>query len=621
MKMCRMLKPFIALVFMIGALSLTAQEVDVQRVEPPFWWSGMNNPELQVLVYGTDIANSRVNIEKEGLTLNQVIKVSNPNYLFLEMIITPDAEAGTYPIEFTSPQGAVYEYQYELKKRKPGSAERKGFSPADAIYLLMPDRFANGNPGNDNIKGMKQQADRSDPDGRHGGDIQGIIDHLDYIRNLGATAMWINPLLENDNPEYSYHGYAITDFYEVDPRFGDNAMYKKLVQKSHQKGMKVIMDMIFNHSSLYHWFIQDLPMPNWIHQQDTFYRSNFRGSVHMDPHVSDYDYHKFITGWFDNHMPDLNQKNDLLSDYLIQNTIWWIEYSGIDGIRVDTQPYSYKNFIAEWGERIFNEYPDFNIVGESWLQKESITAYFQGGSKLAGGYDSNLPSVTDFPLHFAMNDAFKESEGWTTGLARLYYVLAQDFLYGDPYQNLIFLDNHDLTRYYSSVGKDMNKFKMGIAFLLTTRGIPMIYYGTEILKHGKEHEGHGGIRTDFPGGWPDDDRNAFLPSGRTEKENEAFSYISNLLNWRRETPVIHHGKLVHYIPENGIYVYFRHHENEAVMVVLNNKDKEQTIKTTRYKKDLEDFNSAYEVTTDKMVENLSTLKVPGKSAMVIELIK
>jgi glycosidase len=413
-------------------------------------------------------------------------------------------------------------------EREEGASERKGFDKTDVVYLIMPDRFANGDPSNDDMPGMLEKADRNNTDGRHGGDIKGISSHLDYIADLGVSAIWMNPLLENNNPEYSYHGYAITDFYNVDARFGTNEDYVNLVKSSHEKGLKVIMDMVFNHASIYNWLIEDLPSEDWIHQFSEYTRSNFRGSTIMDPHASDYDREKFLTGWFDHHMADLNQKNKLFANYLIQNSVWWIEYSGIDGIRIDTQPYSCKEFVTEWSSRVFQEYPEFNVVGEAWQQKESITAYFQKDAPNRDGYNSGIPSVTDFPMYFAMSKAFNERDGWTEGLAQIYYVLAQDFLYAAPEENLIFCDNHDLDRIYSSLGKNFSKWEMAMATLMTMRGIPMIYYGTEILMTGNAGDGHGFIRKDFPGGWPDDKTDAFTKEGRSKQQNEAFSFLQNL---------------------------------------------------------------------------------------------
>lgn len=603
------------LAILLGVFKFT-YAIDVKKVEPPFWWTGMKNQNLQLMVYGEDIGNAEVKVNKETVKISKVHTVENKNYLFIDLDLS-EAEPGE--IEFTLKAKGKAKFTYELKERKNSENVHQGFGPEDVIYLLMPDRFANGDPSNDSIDEMLEKHDRSNPDGRHGGDLKGIIDHLDYIKELGTTALWINPFQENNNPKYSYHGYAITDFYNTDARFGTNSDYLKLVEECHARDMKVIMDIIFNHCGINHWMIQDLPTEDWIHQWPEFTRSNFRASTIMDPYASDFDKGRLLKGWFDTNMPDLNQKNPFVKTYLIQNTIWWIEYSGIDGIRLDTQPYPYKEMVAEWGRRIFEEYPTFHIVGEAWLQKEAITSYFQKDSKNSDDYNSNLPSVTDFPLRNALSLAFNEKDTWTEGIARLYYVLAHDFLYAHPDQNVIFCDNHDLDRYFKSVEHDLNKFKMGMALLLTTRGIPMIYYGTEILMAGEEHKGHGEIRKDFPGGWEADSVNAFTAEGRTDEQNEAFNFLSNLIKWRNQSSVIHKGKLTHYIPNDGLYVYFRHDDENSVMVVLNNNENEKTLDLEMYKENIKSNSSGKEVITQADFNFADGISISGKNVMIIEL--
>ena len=618
------MKPFLLvfLAFIQVSLAVQAQPADIQKVEPPFWWTGMKNPDLQLLVYGTDISLATPSIDYPGLVLVETQKVENPNYLFIRLRVLPECAPGMFEIIFTVDGEEVVTWNYELRARKEGSAARKGFDRSDVLYLLLPDRFSNGNPSNDNMKGMTELADRSNPDGRHGGDMQGIMNHLDYIKETGFTGLWINPLLENNNPEFSYHGYAITDFYKVDPRFGNNKDYLDLVKACHAKGMKVVMDVIFNHCSVHHWFIRDLPAENWIHQFDTYTPSNFRASVIPDPHASEYDREKMLEGWFDRHMADLDQRNPLLSTYLIQNTIWWIEYSGIDGIRVDTQPYPYKSFISKWGEAVFREYPNFNVVGEAWLQKEAFTAYFQKGTPNRDGYNSNIPVVTDFPLYYALNSAFNEEETWTDGLLRIYYVLAQDFLYGDPYNTLIFPDNHDLSRFYTTQKENLSNWKMGMAVMATMRGIPCIYYGTEILMKGDKEMGHGFIREDFPGGWPEDTRNAFTKEGRTPQENQAYEYLRRLLQWRKGQSVIHTGQFRHFVPEDNVYVYFLYNEKNCVMVALNNNSHElKALDHDKFDENLKGYTFGKNVITGEVVNYLETFTIPPKSALILELKK
>jgi glycosidase len=589
------------------------------RVEPPSWWTGMKRAELQLLVYGKDISMTEVVFDYPGVTLLKKHLVENPNYIFLDLQLAKDVKPGSFDIRFMRGKKALFTYKYVLNEREPGSAERIGFGPSDVIYLLMPDRFANGDPSNDNMPGMLEPANRSNPSGRHGGDIAGIRNNLDYIKDLGMTAIWINPVLENNNPAYSYHGYAITDLYKVDPRFGTNNDYVALVKEANSKGLKVIKDMIFNHCGINHWFINDLPMSNWVHQFPEFTRSNFRAEALTDPYATEYDLNKLLMGWFDTNMPDFDQRNPFVTEYLIQNSIWWIEMAGLDGIRLDTQPYPYKEMIAAWGKRVFEEYPNFNIVGEAWLNREGMNAYYQKDAIVGDGYNSYLPSITDFSMHGAMSRAFTEADGWSEGMARLYYVLAQDFLWADPYQNLIFLDNHDVNRYFNSIGGDMNAMKMALSFLLTTRGIPQIYYGTELLMDGAENQGHGNIRRDVPGGWSGDTTNAFTREGRTAAQNEIFSYMQRLLQFRKNSLPITQGKLRHFIPADGVYVYFRTSGDETVMVVLNNSNAPKKLDMARYAEMLKGFTSATDVISLQKLSLGNGIECQARSAMVLEL--
>jgi glycosidase len=614
-----MRKLYLALTLIFVATSIWAK-VSISKVEPMNWWVGMQNPELQILVYGNEIATTIPEISYEGVTIKEVKKVENPNYLFIYVTVAGNTKPGKFPISFKLGKKIVANYEYELKERDSNKALHKGFDASDVIYLVMPDRFSNGDPSNDNATDMLEKADRSNPNGRHGGDLQGVINHLDFITETGYTSLWLNPFLENNQPAFSYHGYAISDFYKVDSRHGSNELFASLVKQAHEKELKVIMDMIFNHCGSGHWFFKDLPSKDWIHQHDNYFRSNFRGSVVSDPYASDADKNKMLTGWFDINMPDLNQKNTILATYLIQNTIWWIEFSGLDGIRVDTQPYPYKEFMSNWSKAVMTEYPEFNIVGEAWLQEIPITAYFQKDNKNRDGYNSHMPAVTDFPLHFAIASAFNEKEGWNEGLARLYTVLAQDFAYNDPNNLVIFPDNHDLNRYYETMGKDIRKYKMGLAYTLTTRGIPQIYYGTEIIMDGKEQDGHGFIRKDFPGGWASDTLNAFTAEGRTTEQNEAYNFLSTLLNWRKNNEIVAKGKLKHFLPEDGVYVLFRYTEKGAVMLILNNNETDdKELNTDRFSEVMKSYSSGKEIITNQEISDLSTIKIQAKSAMVIEL--
>jgi glycosidase len=532
--------------------------VRFDHVEPPFWWTGMENPSVQILFHdqGTNIGSYKVEIAYQGVTLKEVKKVENPHYLFLTLEISPSAKAGNVPFTFRDGKKS-FVYQYALKTKSTDKDRIRGFNSSDVLYLIMPDRFANGDIKNDSLPGMFEGVHREKGMSRHGGDLKGISDHLDYIKDLGVTAVWLNPVLENNQQKSSYHGYAITDLYQADKRFGGNEAYLSFIDKSHQLGLKVIQDMVMNHIGNDHWLMHDLPEKDWIHQFPEFTRSNYQGNVISDPYQSKFDADKMSHGWFDTTMPDVAQENPLFATYLIQNTLWWIEYAGIDGIRMDTHPYPDKDFMSRWAGEVMRAYPSFNIVGEVWLQNSiPATAYWQKGMKNADGYDSNLPTVTDFPFCFTVAQALNEAGGWDSGMRRLYNLLSQDFIYPAAANNLTFLDNHDMTRFFLLVKRDLKKYKMGLTFLLTTRGIPEIYYGTELLMDGDGGH-HPDIRKDFPGGWPGDKVNAFTKEGRTSAQNEAFDFLRTLLNWRKDQEVIHHGKLKHFIPENNIYVYFR----------------------------------------------------------------
>ncbi len=616
-------------VLMLLVIGAQAQTIKIDRLEPLNWWTGFSNPNLQILVYGDKISQANVQIDYPGVVLKSRTVPENPNYVFLNLVISPEAKPGTMNIRFS--QGRQQKVvAYELKERSTSENRAQGFDASDVIYLIMPDRFANGDPRNDNIPGMLETSDRSNPYGRHGGDIKGIYDNLGYIQDLGMTAIWLNPIFENDMPpNYEigagfYHGYAATDMYKVDRRFGTNEDFVKLVEESQRRGMKVIMDMIHNHVGTHHWFIKDMPSSNWVHDQQVHGNTNYRTSTIMDPYASERDRNSTVKGWFVDEMPDLDQRNEFLATYLIQNTLWWIEYSGIDGIRMDTHPYPYKEYMADWTKAVLDEFPNFNIVGEAWMPNVATTAFWQYDFPDSEGYNSYLPSVTDFPLYYAVTQAFNEEPGWDTGITKLYYVLSQDFLYSDPFLNVIFLDNHDLNRYFSSVGRDVDKFKMGLTFILTTRGIPQIYYGSEILMEGEGIDPN--KRKNFPGGWPGDPHNAFTKEGRAslgaEKNlpvDEVFEYTKRLVQWRNATPAVHFGKLTHFVPENNVYVYFRYNDDQTIMVMINGNEEDATLNTARFSEITGNFSSAVEITTGRNYTDISRITVPGKTALIFEL--
>ncbi len=591
------------------------------RIEPPNWWAGMKCKDLQLMVHAKDIGATRAVINYPGVELREIIAVENPNYLFLNLKLSPDVQPGTFDIVFVQGKKTVHKASYELMARESGSAYRRGFNNSDIIYLIMPDRFSNGDPANDNIRGFLEKADRSNPDGRHGGDLAGIGNHLDYFEKLGVTALWLNPVQENNMPKYSYHGYAITDFYKIDARFGTNEDFRLLTKKMNERGMKMIMDKVFNHFGTSHWWLSDLPMQSWIHQWPEFTRSNYRGGTITDPYASNADKSQMLKGWFDTNMADINQNNPFVATYLIQNSIWWIEFAGLAGIRMDTYPYSYKAFMADWMGRINMEYPNFSVVGEAWLGSPSQIAYWQHNDRNHDGYRSGLDFIFDFPLKDALNQAFTEGNGWASGVSRIYETLSHDFVYENPYNSVVFIDNHDADRIFTRLGEDVRKLKMALAFLMTTRGVPQLYYGTELLMTGWEHDGHGLIREDFPGGWPGDEVNAFTREGRTADQNDIWDYMSMLNHWRSSKEVIHSGRLTHYIPEDGVYVYFRHNDDETVMVVLNNNEESKTIKTGRFAENIEAFHTGTDLLHRTYFDQLDEIRMPAMSARIIELAK
>ena len=608
---------FLTFTLLIASVSNIAAAQKIDRVEPPSWFTGMKETAVQLMVYGKEIGSFNVIVNYPGVKVTTLVKTDNPNYLFVNLDISSEALPGDVKLIFT--QGKLrLTHNYPLLAHPSGPA--KGFDASDVIYLLMPDRFANGNPSNDNVEGMSEKANRSDPNGRHGGDIKGIADHLDYIKDLGVTGVWLNPFLENNQPSFSYHGYSITDLYRVDPRYGTNEEFKDLVSKAHKTGLKLVMDMIFNHIGSGHWWMKDPPSGDWIHQFTNFTRTNYRASVYMDPYATQSDADMMEKGWFDNTMPDLNQSNPLVETYLIQNSLWWIAFFGIDGIRMDTYPYPDKNMMSRWAKRITEEFPGFFIVGEVWYQQEALTAYWAFNKINSDGYQSNLPSVTDFPLSLATHTAFNENDSWTDGVSRFYLTLSQDFLYPDPSRNVIFLDNHDLPRFFTQTGKRIDIYKMALSFILTTRGIPQFYYGTEIVMEGDKSRGDGYLRQDFPGGWNGDSGNAFTGQNLDAKQKEAFTFTKMLLNWRKEKEVIHNGKLKQYIPENNLYVYFRYNDNESVMIILNNSNSEtRTITKERYFEGMKGFTHAVQVLTGNEINDLTSFKISPKTSMILEL--
>lgn len=595
-----------------------ARAMEIKKVAPFFWWAGMKNPELQILLYGEDLALSDVSVSGEGIYLKEVVRQENPNYLLLYLDLS-EAKGQTFQILLKNGKKKL-QVPYELKSRMQRGEDVKGFTSEDVLYLIMPDRFANGNSNNDVVDEMREKkVDRTDSFARHGGDIQGISNHLDYIADLGVTAIWLNPTQENDMESGSYHGYAITDYYQIDKRFGSNEDFCALVEKAHEKNLKVVMDMIFNHCGSENYLFRDKPSKDWFNYRSNYVQTSFKTASVMDIHASAFEKKIATDGWFTSVMPDFNQRNRHVARYLIQSSIWWIEYAGINGIRQDTHPYADFDFMSQWCKEVLDEYPYFNIVGETWLNSNVLVSYWQKDSKLAAPQNSNLPTVMDFPLQALMNQAFDEETGeWGGGLYKLYDYQTQDLVYANPMNLLTFLDNHDTSRFAQTdeMAKNLKRYKQAMVFLLTTRGIPQIYYGTEILMTGDKGKGDGDLRKDFPGGWQGDTRNCFVENGRTALENEAFEFTRQLLNWRKGNQVIGKGNLKHYSIQNGVYVYQREFNGKSVVVIMNGTDDSKELDLTPYQEILPREN-AFDVLTGKNVNLSGKLCLDGRENLIL----
>jgi len=595
----------------------------VDHVEPLNWWVGMKNPNLQLLIHGNNIAEAIPVINYPGVNIRKITKADSKNYLFVDLVISKNTKPGIFSIQFKKGGKTIFTYDYTLLERQPDAAKIKGFNSSDVIYLLVPDRFANGDYSNDVVTGMKEnKIDRSFPGGRHGGDIRGIINNLDYIAGMGYTAIWPTPMLENNMTEYSYHGYSITNHYKVDPRFGTLDDYKELSKKARQKGVKLILDEVLNHTGTGYWWMNDLPFKNWLNKTDSFVVSNHRRTVNQDMYASKYDKDLMTNGWFAPTMPDMNGKNTFVSDYLIQSSIWWIETLQLGGIRQDTYGYSDKTFLKNWSCRIMNEYPNFSMVGEEWSLNPLTTSYWQQGKINPDGYTGCLTTIMDFPLQAALVDALKEPDdaNFSKGFPQLYEALANDFVYADPNHILVMGDNHDMDRIFTQLDQDVDLTKMALTYLLTTRGIPQIFYGTEILMENTGHHKNDGlIRSDFPGGWKNDKVNAFTGNGLSEAQTNMQKYVRQLLNWRKNNPVIATGKTLHFAPFNGTYVYFRYNKEKLVMVVMNKNASPINIKTNRFAEILTGKIKARNIMTNAGVALKDGLLIPAKSALVFEV--
>lgn len=604
--------------FMTFAMSIAVSAQTIERVEPLNWWIGMETP-LQLMFYGEELSDFDVRCETPGVRVTEITKVENPNYLFVDILIDSEAKAGEY--RFVLDNGVErLRYPYRLEDRREGSANRESFSSKDVLYLLMPDRFANGDPSNDNIDGCPDRLNREDSHGRHGGDIAGIIDHLDYISELGATTIWSTPLTFDNDSRGSYHGYATTDYYKIDPRFGDNNLYRKMVEEAHLKGLKVIMDMVPNHCGLPHWWMDDLPFDSWINHNENPMMTNHAFSGLPDPNASQRELEDCYTGWFVPSMPDINMEEPLVLQYFKQMAIWWVEWADLDGLRVDTFAYTERNAIASWVEAILNEYPNLRIVGECWLTSPAQVAYWDGATRNNDGYSSNLPSVMDFPLQEAIVEGLaKDTIEWGEGLNRVYNVLTHDFVYKDPRTLLIFAANHDTDRLAYFLKSNPKKVNLAMTMVATMRGIPQLYVGDELLFLGDQSLHHGGQRIDFIGGWEEDDKNLFLDSDLTSDERMVRDHIKQIFNWRKTSDVIHSGKTLHFVPYDNFYVYFRYTEEGSVMVLVNASQIGVDVDWNRFSEGLEKFSGGVDIVTGKRVKLREKLTVNGLSSMIIEL--
>ena len=587
------MKKLLKIVFLIFAININAQ-IDI--VHPPNWWIGFENQNLQLLVKGKKISTYELDIKYPGVKIKQIYKADSPNYLFIDLFISKKTKPGVFKLKFKK-ENNLLTYDYKLDFKRSFNNQSQGFDSSDVIYLITPDRYANGDYSNDIINDLHEnKIDRKDDYARHGGDLRGIFKNIDYIKEMGFTSIWLNPVLINDMKEGSYHGYATTDYYTVDPRFGTLEEYIYLSKVSAGNSIKLIKDIIVNHCGLYHWWMDDLPFKDWLNNQEIFLTStesnieentiysNHRRSTIQDIYAAEVDYRGMLDGWFVSTMPDLNQRNTFMAEYLIQNSIWWIETLNLSGIRQDTYPYAEKKFLKNWAGRIMKEYPKFNIVGEEWSYNPLRIAYWQDGNKNKDGYESNLKSVMDFAMQKAIFEGIHEREDWNTGLIKIYENLANDFYYKDPSSLLIFNDNHDMSRIYTQMNEDMVKTKMAISLMLILPRIPQILYGTEILMQDTANPGdHGLIRTDFPGGWDNDKVNAFTQQGLQKEQIEMQEFLKKILNFRKKSSAIHKGKTIHFSPKDGVYILFRINNDETTFLIINKNQSSVNISLDHYK--------------------------------------
>jgi neopullulanase len=598
------------------------------NVYPTSWWIGMKQKKLQLMIHAEEIGKAKsVDVDYPGVKLIKVNRVEGSNYLFLDLVIETNAKPGTFLIDIVRNEegnNRVFSrIHYELKPRRKGNGTEyaQGVRSQDFMYLIMPDRFANGEYNNDKLLGYKDQSlNRDSMYHRHGGDIQGVIDHLDYLKDLGVTTVWLTPVLENNMPNRTEHGYAITNHYKVDERHGGNAAYKKLGDELHKRGMKLIQDAVYNHVGLYNFLVQDPPMKDWLNKWDKYTQTNYKDQTVFDPYGSKTQKKVMQDGWFTRQMPDLNQNNPYVSNFLIQHAIWSVEEFGVDGWRIDTYIYNDLDFMNRCNKALTDEYPKMTMFGETWVHGTANQAYF-AQNNMNVPFKSNLIGVTDFQtLYYGITPALNQDFGWTEGVNKLYQTLSNDFLYKDPYNNVIFLDNHDMTRFFSTVKEDVDKLKMGIGWLLTSRGVPEMYYGTEILLKGVS-DPDGKVRQDFPGGWKEDQQNKFTEQGRSDSENVVFNWTRTIANFRKNSSAIKTGRLMQFYPEDWVYTYFRYNDKQTVMVVMNTSSDEKTLDPKKFSERTAGFSKARNISNSSVTDISTSWKIPGKTIWIMELQK
>ena len=617
-----MKKILISLALILSSMTMQAA-TKIDHIEPENWYVGMKNSSLQLMVYGKNIRDSRVSVDYPGVKIDSLVRLDSPNYLFVYLNLS-GAKPGNMVLNIDGKK-----VNYPLKARTMSGDKRIGFDNSDVLYMLMPDRFASGRNITKPMKGLNPYVvDRSKPSLRHGGDLEGVRQHLDYFNQLGVTALWFTPVLENNLPDMnsqsSYHGYATTNYYRVDPRFGTNEDYARLVAEAHAKGLKVVMDMIFNHCGYDHPWVKDMPSkdwfntPEWMKKGDSYYlQTSYKLTPVLDPYASKVDKRETVDGWFVRSMPDLNQKNPHVMTYLIQNSEWWIETVGIDGIRMDTYPYADRKAMSQWMKILNEEYPNFNTVGETWVTEPAYTAAWQKDSKLSK-VNSYLKTVMDFSFYDKINLAkHEETDAWWKGLNRIYNSLCYDYLYENPSSVMAFIENHDTDRFLEN-GKDTLALKQALALLLTINRIPQLYYGTEVLMNGTKEVTDGNVRCDFPGGFVGDKHNAFTAEGRTKAENAMFNWLSKLLKWRRNNMVITKGKQIQFIPYKGVYVIARQWNDQTILTILNGTSQPVTLPLDRYAEVIGNHQEAKDVISGRKVKLGSELQLKARDTKVIE---